>query len=92
MNRTDCKVGDTVHDTITGFEGVVVCRSEWLNGCVRLTVQPRKLHEGKPIDSQTFDVEQLEPVEPALRWKTPNQVRAATGGDRETIRRAPDPK
>jgi hypothetical protein len=36
------------------------------------------LHEGKPVDGQYFDVEQLEPVdEPAVTL-----VRKPTGGDR----------
>jgi len=49
------KPGDRVKDLITNFEGIVVCRTEWLNKCVRICVQPEQLHDGKPIDGQTFD-------------------------------------
>ncbi len=52
--------GMKVRDVLSGFEGTVVCRAEWLYGCVRITVQPPGLHEGKPIDWQTFDEPQLE--------------------------------
>lgn len=60
-------LGDTVRDTITAFEGVVVSRHEYLNGCVRLGVQPRAMHEGKPVESQAFDIEQLELVSVAAK-------------------------
>lgn len=52
-------LGAVAQDTITGFEGVVVCRSEWLYGCVRLMLQPQEMHEGQPLEAQTFDEPQL---------------------------------
>lgn len=52
-------LGDTVRDTITGFEGVVIADTTWLNGCRRLMLQPPTLHDGKPIEAVSFDVEQL---------------------------------
>lgn len=56
-------IGDVARDKITKFEGVVVSRTEWINGCVRLQLQPRKLDkDGKPGDYQAFDIEQLELV------------------------------
>ena len=58
-------LGDVVKDTITGFTGVVVCRSKWLYGCERLTLQPMTLKDGTPIDRQTFDEPQLELVSEA---------------------------
>ena len=53
------KLGDKVKDKITGFSGTVVAKHEYLNGCVRLTVQPNTLKNGKPIEPETFDVEQM---------------------------------
>lgn len=87
MNGRQIKTGDLVRDTITGFQGIVVCRAEWLNGCVRATVQPKSLHEGKPVETSSFDVEQLEIVQA----ESPRAV-AATGGDRPTPTRAADPR
>ena len=52
-------LGDIAEDSITGFRGVVIARTEWLYGCNRLTLQPKALREGKPIDTQTFDEPQL---------------------------------
>lgn len=60
---TDLALGDVAKDTITGFTGVVVCISYWLNGCIRIVIQPRDLKDGKPVEALSFDVEQLEAVE-----------------------------
>jgi len=61
-SKSTIKLGDKARDTISGFEGVVTCISDWLNGCRRVTIQPEKLHDGKPIDNCCFDIEQLEKV------------------------------
>jgi hypothetical protein len=54
------KLGQKAYDRITGFEGIITAKTEWLNGCVRYALQPQKLSEkGTPIDAQWFDVEQL---------------------------------
>lgn len=48
-------VGDVCKDTITGFQGVCECRTEWLNGCARIGIRPQTLtKDGKPIDIETF--------------------------------------
>ena len=64
MKRPDIKLGDKARDSISGFVGVVVAITEWLNGCQRILIQPQMLHEGKPVESQTFDAEQVEVVLP----------------------------
>ena len=58
------KLGCIAKDKITGFEGVVIAVTEWLNGCQRITIQPKEMKDGKIIDSHTFDAEQIEVVEP----------------------------
>lgn len=58
------KLGDKARDKISGFSGIVVAITEWLNGCLRITIQPQELKDGKPIDNHTFDAEQVEVVEP----------------------------
>lgn len=64
--QTKINTGDEAKDRITGFRGIVVARTEWLNKCVRISIQPRELREGKPIESQTFDEEQIELIKPAV--------------------------
>ncbi|HAS53047.1 MAG TPA: hypothetical protein DCS42_02420 [Nitrospiraceae bacterium] len=66
------ELGATVRDTITGFEGVLTRRTQWLNNCNTYGVQPRKLLEGKIQEPGNFDEPQLElvvvePVVPSSR-------------------------
>ncbi len=68
-------LGDLARDTITGYTGIVVADTMWLNGCRRLTVQARELKDGKPVESTSFDVEQLELVTAAKKL-----VEQKTGG------------
>ena len=75
------QLGDVVKDKISGFTGVATCRLEYLNGCVRWAVHPRILHEGKPIEAQYFDTEQLDHVTPVEHVGFAKAV-GATGGDR----------
>lgn len=77
MDEDEKGLGDLVRDTITGFEGVVTCVSRWLHGCSRLTVQPRELKDGKPIEAQSFDEPQLDLLERGIIGTTSN-----TGGPR----------
>ncbi|MBN9007279.1 MAG: hypothetical protein J0H40_17915 [Rhizobiales bacterium] len=54
------KLGDKLKDTITGFTGIATSKHEYLNGCVRWSIQPDKCDkDGKPPEPQTFDMEQL---------------------------------
>lgn len=74
----DVNLGQKVKHTITGFEGVVIAKTEWLNGCWRITVQSQSMHEGKPIDPQVFDIEELE----AIDDKKVTRASSRTGGGR----------
>ena len=54
------QLGDKAKDSVTGFEGICIARTEWLNGCIRVTLQAMKLSkEGAPQDGQVFDEPQL---------------------------------
>lgn len=80
----EVKLGKEYRDKISGFVGVAVARTEWINGCVRVTLSPKLDKDGKWQDNVCLDVEQLEP--------TGNEIviaSSSTGGDRETPRREP---
>ena len=53
------KLGDKVKDSITGFEGIVVARAEYLNGCVSCQVEAKELKDGVPLKAQWFDEQRL---------------------------------
>jgi len=80
------QLGDLAKDTITGFKGIIVTKTEWLNKCVRVGLQPRELHEGKPIDMQHFDIEQIE----VITADALNIDKPPTGGDRNAPPNRPD--
>ena len=52
-------LGKMVEDKITGFKGIATAITHWLNGCTRISVQPRELFEGKPVKEDWFDDTQL---------------------------------
>ncbi len=41
------KLGDRVRDSLTGFEGIVIGRSEWLTGCNTIGLKSEQLEGGK---------------------------------------------
>lgn len=88
------KLGDLVRDTVSGYQGIVVCCSIWLNGCWRIIVQSQEMKDGKIVESVCFDDLQLEVIEAekvkcSNRDVIPNRVaipiaeRKTTGGPRD---------
>lgn len=56
-------LGDRVKDKLTGFSGVIVAMTRWINGCERAAIQPEKLtKEGNIALVETIDINQLELV------------------------------
>lgn len=83
------QLGDKVKDKVTGYEGIVIARSEYLNGCIRYGVQRDKLtKEGKPQESEWFDEKQLAIV----KAKAVNVEVKRTGGPAATSRLSANPK
>lgn len=72
------KLGDKVRDTISGLEGIVTQRTEFLNGCIQYALQP-KIKKGTDMPpAWHIDEEQLEVIEkkkPAKKKK-----KSAPGG------------
>lgn len=56
-------LGDKAKDRITGYVGVIICRSEWLYGCIRYVLQAKKVKDGKPAPSWVTDEGALDLVE-----------------------------
>ncbi len=72
---------DIVKDQISGFSGMVTSRTEFINGCVRIGVQPTKLtKEGKPMEVEIFDEQQLDLVK-----KSKPKKEKASGGPRPAV-------
>ena len=58
-------LGAKVKDIITGFEGKAIGRTEWLTGCITISVQPMVDKDGKIPESRSIDEPTLEVVEVA---------------------------
>lgn len=78
--------GMVVKDELTGLEGTVVCITHWLHGCVRVTIQPKDVKDGKPAEGYTFD----EPQAVIVNAEAPF-VPAPRHGDRPDPVDKPDP-
>lgn len=83
MKKSDINLGDYARDTITGYTGTVVARTEWINGCVRYIVQSNQLKDGVPLEPQHVDSQQLEVV----KKENPIPSPAKTGGPMPSAKR-----
>lgn len=60
------KLGQTAKDRITGIEGVVLGRAEYITGCNQVLVQPTaKKADGDVLESRWFDEQRMELVSTA---------------------------
>lgn len=75
-------LGKEVKDKVSGFKGIVVCITTWLNGCVRVNIQPKIDKAGKYPENQCFDIEQVEEVGLGITKKR----KEPTGGPMPTAR------
>lgn len=69
-------IGDRVRNRVTGFEGVVTGRTEYITGCARLIVQPQGMKDGKSYDSEYVD----EPMADLLQAGALSPVPTQNGG------------
>lgn len=76
------QLGQLVRDTISGFEGKVTSRIEYLNGCVRYGVQPPVDKDGKMPAGEFIDWQQLEVLVDDTVTALP--ARAGGGPQRDT--------
>jgi hypothetical protein len=75
------KLGSKYRDKYTGYTGTAMCRTEWINGCARVSLQQLGVDkDGKPFALETFDDMQLELVEEV---KTARDNK--TGGPRPSV-------
>lgn len=53
------ELGNEVMDSVSGFAGVAVARHSYINGCSRITIQPKVNKDGTLPEEKTFDEPQL---------------------------------
>lgn len=61
------QLGDKVRCLVTGFEGIVTGRTEYINGCVQILVRPKAITtndgEMKMVDGEWIDVDRLKVID-----------------------------
>ena len=76
---TEIVLGKTYRDKVSGMEGVALCRSQWMYGCERITLQPaydKTKNDGKMPDMVVFDAPSLELVRDAEPVKVDEKQKA----------------
>lgn len=56
-------LGTKLRDTITGYEGVAIAKTVYMNGCVQFHLKSNIIKDGKTAMAEPFDSQQLETVE-----------------------------
>lgn len=75
------KLNEKVKDKLTGFEGTVVARCEFVNGCTQYELQSSTLKDGLPQKTMWIDEVQLvEKVETKTVYRPYPVMRGLTGG------------
>ena len=78
------EMGTMVKDRITGFEGIVTARIEYITGCVQYAVTPNRTDkDGKRMDAEFIDELRLEivtPIAPDLKHAMDRSRVEAPGG------------
>ncbi len=75
-------LGDKVKDTVTGFTGIAIGETLWLNGCTRFVVQPEGVNkDGKVFETESIDENQLV----VLKAKKVKEGQHETGGPRPNV-------
>lgn len=82
------ELGDLARDRVSGYEGIIIARTEWLNRCIRVGLQARGSQaSGKPLDDCWCDIEQVEILQKGAYALKKSQ----TGGPMPTPQRLADP-
>ncbi len=84
------ELGKEVQDKITGFKGIAIARSTFLQGCSRILVQPKIDKEGKIPESMSFDEPDIEVISDGVLLK-PKPKKEPPGGPRPMPFRAKEP-
>ena len=88
--ETKVELGDQVSDPMTGFKGTAIAVTQWLHGCLRITVQPKGLdNDGKLYDVEVFDEPALKVTKAINLAPKERKLRAVNGGPRPNTGQKP---
>ena len=76
IKRVSIKLGQKARDKVTGFEGILTGKAEYLYGCAQYCIVPAA-KDGKIGESHWFDEGRIEVIGPGL---LPEEVQAEMPG------------
>lgn len=85
MSEFKFEVGLKAKDLVTGFEGVISCRSQWISGCNTYGLKPKVDKDGKLPQSEYFDENTIEITDKKV-LELGTTVDNKIGGPQETPR------
>lgn len=62
MATFEFELGQKLRDRVSEVEGICIGRIEYLNGCTQYAIKPKKLKDGKVLDAEWVDSQQVELV------------------------------
>lgn len=86
------ELGNEVQDRVTGFKGIVIAETHFLQGCARILVQPKVNKEGVVPDSVSFDEPDIVVTGRGLAPEKKVKPEKPPGGPRKMASRSEEPK
>ncbi len=86
----EIKLGQEVKDSVTGFKGIAIGRTTYLQGCNRILVVPKVNKAGELLDSVAFDEPDLEVIGDGILPKPKPKPTKPPGGPRPIASRRID--
>lgn len=87
----EIKLGQEVRDKVTGFKGIAVGKTEYLQGCNRISVQPKVNKEGGLVECESFDEPDLEVIGNGILPKPEPKPKPPPCGPRKVASRMSEP-
>ncbi len=63
---SEIRLGVRAENIVTGFTGIVTSRVEYLNGCVQFCLAPPVDKDGKTVETEYVDIQQLKYVDDGI--------------------------
>lgn len=79
------KLGVKAKDKVTGFEGIITSRIEYLTGCAQFGLTPKAV-DGKTLSTEYFDGERLEYVDEGIAPQSVTDSNNPGGPNRDAPR------
>lgn len=79
------KLGQEAKDKITGFNGILTARLQYITGCDQYTLTPKKNKEGGLDDCYNFDEKRLEIIGKGILPKEVTNKKDSGGPHRKAL-------